>query len=151
MLMLKTIHAAIIEGGFDARSSRVMQLVEISTILVRLSDTAFAEADAAGRLPQLYQPTRVPLVRKQLQIATTAFEKFGGDRLELTDKLVTEPSDFRDQTVTAVQSALDEVQRAPEAERVVVNAWLYPLGGGKVEMLRDVEVPNIWSPIEIGG
>jgi hypothetical protein len=57
-------------------------------------------------------------VRKRLQIATTALAALGGPELEAARKLVSEPPQFKAATISAVLSALDEVNAELETLRV---------------------------------
>ena len=98
-------------------TTRVTQLTDLSTLLVGIADTAIVEADDEGRVGRAFSETRLPLARKRPQIATTALAALGGPDLEAARKLVTEPLLFKGATVSAVLSALDEVNAELETLR----------------------------------
>jgi hypothetical protein len=99
----------------DQRLRRIEQLTEIASILTRLADTARDEGDDGDRLPILW-PTRVPTVRKQLEVALTALDALDGRKLVAAEKLVLEPPQFVTPTVSGVLTALDDVKDALKAE-----------------------------------
>jgi hypothetical protein len=95
---------------------RTAQLVEISQLLGVIADTARAEGDADGRLPAFNQPTRLPMLRRQLSIALKAYGGLGGSTINAAEKLVNEPPLFALDVVSGVISALDEVAFAMDHE-----------------------------------
>ena len=104
------------ERSDESRVPRVQQLYEVTRVLVSLADAARAEAGPDDRLPQLFQPTKVPLLRKQLRIALDVLVAFRGPRIETAEKLVNEPADHATPIWTNVLLALDEVEHAVAGE-----------------------------------
>lgn len=98
-------------------TAKVTHLAGISTLLADIADAAIAEADDEGRVGQPFRSTRLPLQRKRLHIATTALAALGGPDLEAARKLITEPPQFETATISAVLSALDEVNAELEMLR----------------------------------
>jgi hypothetical protein len=94
------------------------ELSTIADLLVEIADSARHEEGPDGRLPQLQQPTRLPLLRRRLAIALAIARALGAQNLEACRKLVEEPPVFATQTVSGVLSAVEEVQRAVETEMI---------------------------------
>lgn len=95
---------------------RNSQAVELSRLLGELSDAARAEADANGRLPGINQPTRIPMLRRQLSVALKAYQAAGGPLLEEAQKLVDQPVDHATPIISGVIGALDEIARVMESK-----------------------------------
>lgn len=97
----------LLRDAWDQR--RNTQLLELSRLLGDLSDAARAEADANGRLPTFNQPTRIPMLRRQLGIALKAYEAVGGTEIVAAHDLVDQAKVFASEIISGVISALDEV------------------------------------------
>jgi len=107
----------LLRDAWDQRRSA--QLLEVSRLLGNLSDAARAEGDATGRLPGFNQPTRIPMLRRQLGIAVKAYEALGGTRIEAAHDLVEQPKLHANDIIASVISALDEVTFAMDREAAV--------------------------------
>jgi hypothetical protein len=92
------------------------------------------------------------MIRKELRIALTALASLGGPEIPTAEKLIAEPPLFLAQLVSGVLSALDEVERSLESERLRVNAWLVPgPAGGKVIQIRDLVVDSVARQVTVQG
>jgi hypothetical protein len=102
-------------AGQPDRVARVEQLQRIAATLALVAGTAQKEA-SNGRLPPFGKQTNMPLVLKQLSVALTALRALGGPRIDAAQSLVALPPVFEEQAISQVQSGLDEIDRALEAE-----------------------------------
>ncbi len=115
-------HGVTADRETALKIERLRELSKVADLLIEISDTARLEAGADGRLPILHQPTRLPLLRRRLSVALAASRALGAPALEQCRKVVEEPPQFATQTISGIVTAVEEVQRAVDAEGGLVGS-----------------------------